>query len=162
MKAEAHSRKLVSFAAAVLLQILPAHAQDSLALTIAATPTEQVEWTLGELDQLDQVTFTTSTIWTDGEVTFSGPALKTVVDAVGATGSSVQLTALNDYSIIIPVEELDPESPVVATRMNGKPIPVREKGPFWVVYPYDADRSFRTELIYSRSIWQLNRMKILD
>jgi len=39
---------------------------------------------------------------------------------------------------------------------------VREKGPLWVIYPYDSDAKFRTEVIYSRSIWQLDRLAIVQ
>jgi hypothetical protein len=35
---------------------------------------------------------------------------------------------------------------------------LREKGPLWVIYPYDSDPAYRTEETYSRSIWQLNRL----
>ncbi|MEM7471537.1 MAG: oxidoreductase [Pseudomonadota bacterium] len=153
---------MVTFAAAVLLHIFPAQAQDLLALKIAATPTKQVEWTLGELDELDQVTFTTSTIWTDGKVTFSGVPLKTIINKVLDGGTNIQLTALNDYSVAIPIDELEDGVPIVATRIDGKKIAVRDKGPYWLVYPYDSDPRYRTELVYARSIWQLNRIKLLD
>jgi hypothetical protein len=33
-------------------------------------------------------------------------------------------------------------------------------GPFWLVYNYDANPEFRTELIYARSIWQLARITV--
>jgi len=39
---------------------------------------------------------------------------------------------------------------------------LREKGPLWVIYPYDSDAKFRTEVIYSRSIWQLDRLAIVQ
>ena len=34
-----------------------------------------------------------------------------------------------------------------------------EKSPFGVIHPYDSDPKFRTETIYSRSIWQLTRIE---
>ena len=37
---------------------------------------------------------------------------------------------------------------------------VREKGPLWIVYPYDSNIAFQTETIYARSIWQLDRISI--
>ena len=38
---------------------------------------------------------------------------------------------------------------------------VREKGPIWVIYPYDHDADYRTDTIFSRSIWQLDRIDVL-
>ena len=37
---------------------------------------------------------------------------------------------------------------------------VREKGPLWVIYPFDSDPEYQTEVIYSRSIWQLDRIVV--
>ncbi len=37
---------------------------------------------------------------------------------------------------------------------------VREKGPLWIVYPYSSSPEFQNEVIYSRSIWQLNRITV--
>jgi hypothetical protein len=39
--------------------------------------------------------------------------------------------------------------------MNGAPLSRREKGPYWLVYPYDSDPIFQSETVYTRSIWQL-------
>ena len=38
---------------------------------------------------------------------------------------------------------------------------VRDKGPVWVLYPFDAGAEYRTDLIYERSIWQLDRIDVL-
>ncbi|RYH00603.1 oxidoreductase, partial [Salipiger sp. IMCC34102] len=37
---------------------------------------------------------------------------------------------------------------------------VRDKGPLWIVYPYDDTPEYRSEVIYSRSIWQLDRIEV--
>ena len=35
----------------------------------------------------------------------------------------------------------------------------RDKGPLWVIYPYHDNIDYRSETIYSRSIWQLDRIE---
>ncbi len=117
-----------------------------------------------ELDQtqlaaLPQTSFATSTIWTSGTPTFSGVLLKDLVAAVGAKGESITLSAANDYTIKIPMSAVGDEAPLIAFLMDGKPMSLREKGPVWMVYPYDADEAFRTEETYSRSIWQLTTIE---
>ncbi len=114
------------------------------------------------LETLPQHEFSTSTIWTEGVVNFRGVLLRDLLEAAGATGSTVALTALNDYSIGMPVADATTEAPLLAYLMNGEPMSVREKGPVWLVYPYDADASFRTEETYARSIWQLDRIEVRD
>jgi hypothetical protein len=39
---------------------------------------------------------------------------------------------------------------------------VREKGPIWMIFPYDSVEAFRTEQTYARSIWQLDRIAVTD
>jgi hypothetical protein len=114
------------------------------------------------LDALPQEEFTTSTIWTDGTLQFSGPPLAEVLRAVGASGPRIAAKAINDYTVDIPAAEIGPRFPILATRINGQPFGVREKGPIWIVYPYDADSSFRTETAYGRSVWQLAVLTLAD
>jgi hypothetical protein len=159
-----HSRILAGFLAVFACAATPVLAQDALALqvTAAATQSEPVELSLEALDALDQTTFTTSTIWTDGETRFSGVPLKALLAHLGAQGSTVEMVALNDYAVTMPVAELEDDAPIIATRMNGETMSVRDKGPYWVVFPYDSDPKYKTEVNYSRSIWQLNRVRVMD
>lgn len=107
---------------------------------------------------LPQHKFTTSTTWTEGTPTFEGVLLKDLIAAVGATGVTITLTALNDYRISMPTADAHDDGPLLAYLMNGKPMSLREKGPVWLVYPYDANADYRTEQAYARSIWQLDRI----
>ena len=133
-----------------------------LQITTDATPSVPVTLELADLDALPQASFTTSTIWTDGTVTFSGVPLWAVLDAVDATGSAVEMVALNDYKVTMPLSMLEQTVPIVATRMDGEVMSVRDKGPYWIVFPYDEDPKYQTETIYALSIWQLNRLMVVD
>lgn len=130
---------------------------------IAATNAEGAAlFDLAMLDALPQEEFTTSTIWTEGTLRFSGPPLSEVLRAVGASGPRIAAKAINDYTVDIPVAEIGPRFPILATRIDGQPFGVREKGPIWIVYPYDADSGFRTETAYGRSVWQLAVLTLAD
>ncbi|MEV8468189.1 oxidoreductase [Fluviibacterium sp. DFM31] len=109
---------------------------------------------------LPRVEFTTETIWTEEATTFSGVPLLAVLKHVGAQGSHIVAIAINDYSMEIPMEDLG-DYPIIADQVNGAPMSVRDKGPLWIVYPYDQDDSFQTEVIYSRSVWQLGHIRVL-
>ena len=159
-----HLRALVILSALFLGWHVPAEAQSVIGLQISqdATQSEPVTLELGDLDAMPQQSFTTSTIWTDGQVTFSGVPLKALLDGLDTTGSVVEMVALNDYKVSMPIAELEDTAPIIAIRMDGKPMSVRDKGPYWVVFPYDEDPKYQTETIYSLSIWQLNRLKVVD
>jgi len=112
------------------------------------------------LETLDPVTIETTTIWTDGVQRFTGVPLVRLMQAVGATGKTLKATAINDYAIEIPKSDWVENGPIVAYLRNGKPMSVRDKGPLWVIYPYDTNPVYQGEVTYSRSIWQLDRITV--
>lgn len=123
---------------------------------------EVASLTLEDLDRLPQQSFQTTTQWTEGTVEFSGPALADVLAhlEVSAAETPVRLVAANRYSVEMPAEIVTESTPIVATRRNGCPFGVRDLGPLWVVFPYDSDKKYRTEQIYSLSIWQLMAIEV--
>ncbi|WP_240336701.1 molybdopterin-dependent oxidoreductase [Tropicibacter sp. Alg240-R139] len=147
----------------------PAAALDAVTGTPILTVTGDVQNTNADgvaefdfdmLGTLDAVTFETSTIWTDGLQTFTGIELDDLLTLVGAEGETLKAFAVNDYAIEIPVSDAVDGGPIVAFLHNGEPMSLRNKGPLWIVYPYDSKSDYQSELIYSRSIWQLNRIEV--
>lgn len=126
------------------------------------TAGETTNLTIELLDELPQTSFTSTTIWTDGKIEFSGVPLSTLVDGIQSESTIIRLVALNDYAVDIPLSEISDDYPIVATRMNGEFMKVRDKGPFWIVYPYDEGPQYQTDLVYSRSIWQLKTVSVID
>ncbi len=104
--------------------------------------------------------FTTTTIWTDGPQTFTGTPFHLLLDTLGVSEGTLTATALNDYAIELPVADLAEGHALLAFELNGRTMSVREKGPLWVVYPYDSAPRFQSEVYHSRSIWQLDRLKV--
>ena len=114
------------------------------------------------LDAMPQVSFETSTRWTDGVNSFAGPSLKNLLDVTGAQGAVIKAKAANDYVVEIPAEVLSEGAPIIATTMNGQTMSLRDKGPLWIVFPYDESETYRTGDIYAYSIWQLVELNITD
>ena len=117
---------------------------------------------LAQLEALPQHSFTTSTTWTEGRTTFKGVLLKDLIAAVGASGTMVEMTALNDYVIEMPLSDVKDDGPLLAYLMDGKTMSLRDKGPIWMVFPYDQNPDYRTEETYSRSIWQLLQIDFVE
>ena len=113
------------------------------------------------LAALDAEAFETTTIWTEGLNTFQGVSLKTLVDLIGAEEGTLLATAINDYTVEIPISDAVENGPIVAYLMNDMEMSVRDKGPLWVIYPYDSSADYRSEVVYSRSIWQLDRIEVV-
>lgn len=112
------------------------------------------------LVELGTTEFETETIWTDGPQTFVGVELIDLLAALEAEGDILRAVALNDYAVEIPVSDAVEGGPIIAFLRNGEEMSVREKGPLWLVYPYDNAPEYRAEVIYARSIWQLARIEV--
>ncbi len=112
--------------------------------------------------EIDQTQIDTSTIWTDSVHMFQGVSLLSLTELLGVSEGTLVATAINDYSIEIPVSDAIEDGPIIAYEMDGKPMSVRDKGPLWVIYPYDSSPDYRTAVIHGRSIWQLDRIEVVE
>lgn len=102
----------------------------------------------------------TTTEWTDGVKTFRGPLVRDLLDSIGASGTSVVATALNDYAVEIPIREFQAYAVILAVSMDGEELTVRDKGPIWIVYPRDQHRELQGPEMNDRWIWQLRSLEI--
>tara|TARA_R110002124_G_scaffold154005_7_gene321030 strand:+ start:761 stop:1237 length:477 start_codon:yes stop_codon:yes gene_type:complete len=118
------------------------------------------EFSLEELQALPTTSFETTTIWTEGSQTFEGVSLAALLDHLEVTEGMIEATAINDYSVAIPMSDATDDGPIIAYLNNDAPMSRRGKGPLWIVYPYDSNLKYQTETVYSRSIWQLDRLSI--
>lgn len=123
---------------------------------------DSAQFDLEMLKSLEPIELTTSTIWTEGVHTFTGVPLKTLLDHLGIEAGTLRMTAINDYMVEVPVEDGVENGPILAFAIDGELMSVRDKGPLWLIYPFDAEPKYRSEVYYSRSIWQLNRIEAVN
>lgn len=154
-------RSVVLYSAAFVIFNATSALASSSILRVDVGEDIQIDLSEDDLLALPQVEFTTSTVWTIGEVTFSGPALRTLLDTLDVADSDLELTAANDYSVRIPADAIEADAPIIANRIDGKPFSLREKGPLWIVFPYDSSERYQSETVYSYSIWQLKSLRVL-
>ena len=112
------------------------------------------------LEALGTAGFVTSTPWFKGAVRFDGVLMRTLMRAVGASGERVTATALNDYSTEIPVADFERYDVLLALKRDGEYMPVRDKGPLFIVYPFDHLPELQTKKFYSRAAWQLAQLTV--
>jgi hypothetical protein len=114
------------------------------------------------LESLGMETITTTTPWHKGPVTFEGVPMAKVMKVVEAKGKTVRALALNDYETQIPMEDFSKFNVILALKRDGEYMPVRDKGPLFIVYPYDSNPELKSQTYYGRSAWQLKRLEILQ
>lgn len=112
------------------------------------------------LEAIGSASFTTSTPWYNTPVTFSGVPMAKLLDYLGASGTNVTAYALNDYKTDIPIDDFRKFPVILATKRDNAYMPVRDKGPLFIVYPYDSDPNLKHQVYYSRSAWQVARMVV--
>lgn len=115
---------------------------------------------IASLEKLGAVSFQTTSPWYNGRTTFTGIPLQKLMDYVGAKGSVVKVTALNDYTTVIPINDFNKYNVILAYKVNGEYMRIRDRGPLFVVYPYDSMPELNNQIFYSRSAWQVSRMNI--
>ena len=122
---------------------------------------QRADFDMVMIEKLPQASFSSRTPWYAGARKFTGPLLRDVLQAAGAQGKLLQTVALNDYRVEIPAEDASRFDVIVARLLDDKPMAVRDKGPLFIVYPFDAVPELRNAVYFSRSTWQLRRIEVL-
>jgi len=151
----------LALSGAVAAQTRP-EPQGPVILTVSgAVDLADADFDLALLEALPQRETRTATPWYEGEQTFTGPLLSDLMAAVGATGTALRIVALNDYATTVPLDDAARFPVILATRHNGAPMSVRDKGPLFVIYPFDEFPELHNEVYFSRSAWQVRLIEVL-
>ncbi len=118
----------------------------------------RVDFSIDDLKALGSVSVMTHTPWTDDQQTFVGVSLIKLLNHVGARGDRVEAVALNDYRTTLSLEELSRYPVIVAYLHNGRLMRVRDKGPFWIIYPLDDYPELRSVETERKMVWQLRTL----
>jgi hypothetical protein len=155
---------IVAMSAPLRADDLPRPA-DRVILTIAGAITRtnapgQAEFDRAMLEELGLARLRTWTPWTEGEPEFQGVLARQLMAAVGATGTEVRAFALNDFESTIPLADFDRYPVLLATRIDGKQLQVRDKGPIWIVYPWSDYPELDDLPTRRKSVWQLRSLHV--
>jgi hypothetical protein len=123
-------------------------------LTVAQAGGETWTFDRAMLQALGWTSITTVTSFTEGPQEFSGIPLTALIEAVGATGTLIEATALNDYRVELPFAHAADHGVFLALDQNGQPMRVRDRGPVWIVYPQDSLRP-ANDRFDTFMVWQL-------
>ncbi len=161
-------RVVAALAFLIGLALLPAggvaRAEDGPVLVVsgAIEGGAPVSFTRAELTALGMTSLTTETPWMADEVLFEGPLLRDLLKRVGATGDRIEAVALNNYRVEIPLSDATGYDVILAMRVGGKDMSIRDRGPLWLIYPWSGHEELRQELYYSRAIWQIREIIVVD
>ena len=112
------------------------------------------------LETMSEAKIRTKTPWYTDEVEFEGVSFLTLLSEVGATGEKLLITALDDYSVEVDIDDLVKNKAILALKRDGNNLSISDKGPLFVVYPYDSKPELKNEKYYSRSVWQVRLIEV--
>lgn len=112
------------------------------------------------LDALPVSKITTTSPSRGKASTYSGPTLKSILDSVKAQGNRFLLKAADRYEMDIPIEDITLFDPVIARRVDGQEMKIRDRGPLLLIYPFDRYSKLQNNIYYGRAVWQLQHIVI--
>ncbi|MET2900706.1 oxidoreductase [Vibrio rotiferianus] len=117
--------------------------------------------TLEYIETLPITSYVTELPWLESPAVFEGVTLSTLLrQAFGEVPKRVELRALNDYHANLNREDILRYEPIVAYKKDNKYIQIRDKGPFWLIYPISRFPEIDVSHYHSQMVWQLNSVKI--
>jgi hypothetical protein len=119
-----------------------------------------VQFDMDQLEQLPRQTVTTENPWQDGAATYEGVLLRDLAAHVGARGRVLSIAALNDYSADIDIADTQTIDVILAYKRDGQYMPVREKGPLFVIFPFSGQSLPEIDKRYAQSVWQVSRITV--
>lgn len=120
----------------------------------------EVQFDMAMLESLPRHTVITENPWQEGTATYDGVLLRDLSDYVDANGKTLKVVALNDYSADIDVADTQSIDVILAYKRDGQYMPVREKGPLFVVFPFSDQPSLELDQRYAQSVWQVSRITV--
>jgi hypothetical protein len=119
---------------------------------------ETAEFDRAMLESLGMVSFETETPWYNGKTKFEGIPLSKLMQHLGAKGEHLLVVALNDYSSDIPMADVMKYNVLLALKINDEYISVKDKGPLFIIYPFDSAPELKSQAYFGRSVWQIAKI----
>lgn len=117
-----------------------------------------------DMRELPQIRIETDTPWTERSSWYDGVAVEDLLAVMTGDDlmhNSVRMTALNDYAVETSVEKLANADGVLVYQRDGELMPVRDFGPYWMLFPFSDRPELENRDIRNVSVWQLKRIELL-
>jgi hypothetical protein len=126
--------------------------------TIGANKGKRLEFDLASLERMRRVRLEAAEPFLKRRVMFEGVLLSDLLAVAGVpeTASKVSLTALDDYKVDFKVSDVRSSQMLLATKADGRHMPVDRSGPIRIVFP-DSSSIGRNPDLW---IWSVSSMRV--
>ncbi|MBM7456876.1 hypothetical protein HNR62_002778 [Oceanisphaera litoralis] len=125
---------------------------------------ERLDFTLSELQAMPQSDITTVHPWVNRPHHYRGVDLNRLMARLFGHRrvATLYLESLNGFSVAVDWPQVSPFAPILAWQDDGKVISRRNKGPLWLMLPYDAVPRVRQADFLHFMAWQLRVIRVLS
>jgi hypothetical protein len=125
----------------------------------SANKGKRLELDLASLEKMRRVRVEAAEPFLKRRVTFEGVLLSDLLAVAGVpdSASKVSLTALDDYKVDFKVSDVRSSQMLLATKADGKHMPVDRSGPIRIVFPDSSSLGRNPDLW----IWSVESMKVI-
>ncbi|WP_417617159.1 molybdopterin-binding protein [Oceanisphaera sp.] len=122
----------------------------------------RMDFTLSELQALTQGHITTTHPWTREPRSYQGVDLNVLFGFLFRHRRvlGLQLETLNDFSVAVDWSEIAPLSPILAWQENGTLMTRRNKGPLWLMLPFERLSDIQQTNYVPLMAWQLRAIRV--
>lgn len=119
---------------------------------------KKLELDLASLEQMRRVRVEAAEPFLKRRVTFEGVLLSDLLAVAGvpSSASKVSMTALDDYKVDFKLDDVRSSQMLLATKADGKHMPVDRSGPIRIVFPDSSSLGRNPDLW----IWSVASMKV--
>ncbi len=114
------------------------------------------------LEKFGLVQYDLNDPWLKRTVTYTGVLMSDFLKIVQVApeAESVHFRALDDYQVDITLREIQKWPILLATRADGKYMPVAENGPTRIIFPFDQFPEIDQTIYRDLMIWQIATMEV--
>ena len=125
-------------------------------------PYQRLDFTLSELQALTQTELTTAHPWTTQAQHYRGIDLTALLTFLFAEQQikSLTLEGLNGFSMALEWAKIREYSPMLAWQENGQLMSRRNKGPLWLMLPFDQVPELKKMDFLHYMVWQLRTIRV--
>ncbi|MDN6859948.1 oxidoreductase [Pseudomonas sp. CAN2814] len=139
----------------------PADQRTLLTVAVAGQPQLARHFTLARLQALPSRTVRAMLPEETQAHTWEGVRLSDLlVGSPRYAAQHLRVEALNDYSALIPLSDLERFQPILAYRRDDQLISIAERGPLFIIYPMVDHPELRTQVYINRTVWQVSRITV--
>jgi hypothetical protein len=119
-----------------------------------------VKFALKDIEKLERKDYWTvlpPSLGVTGRHDWQGIPLRAVLAAAKAQDfTKLRITALDGYEVYLPASDVQRFDPILAYRKDDQYIGILDKGPLFLIYPFESAPQLQTMEYINRTIWQVN------